>query len=201
MTETAGFDPQHDARFQRGYDPNAATGAVPGIAAGKASGIGTSLGTPSDASRGTGADAGELRSDGVVRGTEDPPDGVAASVPEMSREGANDFVRGASTGNDPFHSARAPRGNPFVIALWALGPLLLAGGGTLIVQAAQIGDYSYVSNEVPFAMLLQQISWALAPAMMSAGLITIVGLFFWHAFAWHSARTGTAPYPESTTGP
>ncbi|TFD46369.1 hypothetical protein E3T55_17330 [Cryobacterium frigoriphilum] len=169
MTNTAGFDPQHDARFQRGFDPSAARAEEPGAALG----LGPSADLPADAPYGSRATA------------------RAAAAPQ-ERPTAGDFVRGTDGLDEaPNDEPLAPRRNPFVIALWVLGPLLLVGGFALIVQAAQNNGYSYNGSEIPWAIVLQQITWSLAPTMMAAGLSTIMGLLFWHAFAWHRARTGS----------
>ena len=146
---TTEFDPQHDARFQRGYDPAVVPAADPAAAL-----------------------------------------GVAATLPaEVPDSDAADFVRGTVGDEDVESMLSAPRRNPFVIALWVLGPLLIIGGFALVVQSASNNNYAYNGGEMPWGMILQQVGWLLAPAMLSTGLATMVGLLFWHAFAWHRART------------
>ncbi|SDM60119.1 hypothetical protein SAMN05216368_101412 [Cryobacterium flavum] len=81
--------------------------------------------------------------------------------------------------------------NPFVVALWVVGPALTIGGLSVQVRTFldSMGGSSYINSpdgEVPFDMLLQQISWSLGPAMTSTGLATVVGLLFYHALRWRS---------------
>jgi hypothetical protein len=196
MTNTTGFDPQHDARFQRGYDPSAAsldgpTGPL---------GLGAGVGTPTDSPSGSraaarAADATAAATSGRESDREaDLRADAATSVGDSPTEGAVDFARG-TIGSDEFRdAAHAPRRNPFVIALWILSPLLLIGGLALVVQAASNSGFSYSDGEVPWALVLQQMVWSLAPAMLSTGLATIAGLLFWHAFAWHRARSAEAAH-------
>ncbi|MFC5929976.1 hypothetical protein D6T64_01790 [Cryobacterium melibiosiphilum] len=186
---TPGFDPQHDARFQRGYDPKSAPAAGP-------LGLGVDVGVPTDAPYGSRAEARAAAR--PPREAADPWAEAGASGAEASTLGAGseDFVRG-TVGDEQFETPRSPRGNPFVIALWVLGPLLLVGGFALIVQSSSNNGYSYSGNEIPWAMVLQQITWTVAPSMMSAGLATIMGLLFWHAFAWHRARSAATPTPTT----
>ena len=209
MTNTAGFDPQHDARFQRGYDPQAAPPDGSANAAGPAGplGLGVGVGTPTDAPYGSRAAARAAATADAAAAAEaaDPrrePDReaelladlraeAAASVGGVAGEPAVDFVRGTIGAADLADLPPAPRRNPFVVALWILAPVLLIGGFALIVQSSSTNGYSYSGGEVPLAMVLQQLAWALAPVMLSIGLATIVGLLFWHAFAWHRGH-GTA---------
>lgn len=144
---TTGFDPQHNARFQRGYDPGAAQADDPAAAL-----------------------------------------GFAATPAEVAVSDTADFVRGTAGDDDVESTPPDPRRNPFVIALWVLGPLLVIGGFALVVQSASNNTYAYNGGEMPWGMILQQVGWSLAPAMLSTGLATMVGLLFWHAFAWHRAR-------------
>lgn len=157
MTTTPAFDPQHDARFQRGYDPG--TAAAPG-------------------------------------GDADPRAVAAASVVDAPGEGPADFVR---DGDGAADLPSTPGRNPFVIALWVLGPLLLIGGLGLVLQSASSNSYGYSGGDIPWSMVLQQLGWALAPSMLSTGLATIMGLLFWHAFSWHRARSAAAVLAASPT--
>ena len=185
MTNTTGFDPEHDARFQRGYDPN----TEPREAASGPLGLGAGVGTPTDAPYGSRAEA---RAAVAPRPRAGLSSRAAASVPEPG-EGAVDFVRG-TIGTEQFDDeSPAPRRNPFVIALWIVGPLLIVGGVALVAQGASNNGYSYSGGEMPWGMILLQVSWALGPTMISTGFATIVGLLFWHAFAWHRARAARTP--------
>jgi hypothetical protein len=43
---------------------------------------------------------------------------------------------------------------------------------------------------MPLDMVIQQLSYTISPMVLFAGLITMTGLLFWHAFAWRARRLG-----------
>jgi hypothetical protein len=68
---------------------------------------------------------------------------------------------------------------------------LIAAAFTLQWQAAtnSFGNYSYTGNgPLPFEMIIQQLSYSIAPSVLIAGFATVSGLMFWHAAAWRSRR-------------
>ncbi|KGJ72241.1 hypothetical protein GY21_16685 [Cryobacterium roopkundense] len=185
------FDPRHDAVFQRGYEagstpgtrptaaadapapareaPAAASASVPGHRAGSAPSGGPSARTEADTLRQNLADLN-------VAEEQAPP--LAELADTHLQEAALVPPRKPS------------RFNPFILALWVLGPALFLGGSWLQVQAA---TRSYNSNfsgtaEMPFDMVIQQFLWSLTPAMVAAGITTMLGLLFWHAWHWRAAR-------------
>ena len=44
------------------------------------------------------------------------------------------------------------------------------------------------TGEMPFEMILQQLTWTLAPAMISTGFLVLVGLLFERAIRWQRER-------------
>ena len=158
------FDPRHDARFQRGYQPGDAAQANP-----RATGAGPG---PAAAPLPTRAPAG-------TAGTADAPGDFDA------------LVFDADTFQDEPEPARR---NPFITLLWVIGVLFIVGALTLQWQSAtySFASYSYSGNgPVPLGMLIQQVTYLVAPSMLTAGLVTVTGLLFWHAFAWRArSRTG-----------
>ena len=81
--------------------------------------------------------------------------------------------------------------NPFIIALWIIGPGLIIGG--IILQVRTItstyfssGFAGSSSSEMPIEMVMQQLIYTVAPAMISTGLVTVAGLLFVHAVRWRS---------------
>jgi len=154
MTD-ARFDPKHDARYQRGYEP----------------------GAPADAAA---------------------SDSSAFLWPAADNQPA-DSVGPTDVGSVPTPDADEPLDqfeprNPFIIALWIVGPALIIGG--LVLQARTIlGTYfssgfaGSSSAEVPIDMVIQQLIYTFAPAMTSTGLATVVGLLFIHALRWRSRST------------
>jgi hypothetical protein len=44
------------------------------------------------------------------------------------------------------------------------------------------------TGEPPVSFVLQQFSYLVAPPLISAGIVILGGLLFWHAAAWRSRR-------------
>jgi hypothetical protein len=42
-------------------------------------------------------------------------------------------------------------------------------------------------------MLIQQLGYSVAPSVLTAGLIIVAGLLFWHAAAWRARRRPAPP--------
>ncbi|TFC05157.1 hypothetical protein E3O42_03895 [Cryobacterium adonitolivorans] len=164
MTEPGGtgadrpaFDPRHDARFQRGYQPG-------------------------DAPR--------------------PPErreliGPPPANPDTAAAGPGDDLDTLAFDGDTFHDElERSSWNPFITLLWAGGVLFVVVAVTLQWQGATYSftNFSYAgSGPVPFGMLVQQLSYTIAPPMQIAGLLTLSGLLFWHAWAWRARRRRSAP--------
>jgi len=148
------FDPRHDARFQRGYQPGDATSAParPGL-----------IGAPPAS-----------------------PDAATADPDEPL-----DFDTLAFDGDVFQDELESSRFNPFIALLWVLAIALPAGGMALQWQAVS-GMYrnnSYSGNgEPPVSFVLQQFSYLVAPPLISAGIVILGGLLFWHAAAWRARR-------------
>ena len=142
-------EPNNDARYQRGYEPDAQAGSAD---------LTAFLSPAADDQPAASADSTEI-----------------GSVPAAAAALLDQFE---------------PR-NPFVVALWIVGPALTIGGLSVQVRTFldSMGGSSYINSpggEVPFDLILQQISWSLGPAMTSTGLATVVGLLFYHALRWRS---------------
>lgn len=154
------FDPRHDARFQRGYQPGDAPAAParPGL-------IGTPPVSPAAAAVGSG----------------DAPDDFDTLA----------FDTLAFDGDVFQDELESSRWNPFIGLLWVLAIVLPAGGMMLQWQAVS-GMYrnnSYSGNgEPPVSFVLQQFSYLVAPPLISAGIVILGGLLFWHAAAWRARR-------------
>jgi hypothetical protein len=142
-------DPKNDARYQRGYVPD--------------------------------ADSAELTASLPPAAYSQP----AASIGETEIGSAPDAD--AEELLDQFE----PR-NPFIIALWVIGPALIVGG--LMLQIRNFLDsfannYGPVGGDVPFEMLMAQMAWFVGPAMTSTGMAAVVGLLFYQAVRWRSRST------------
>ncbi|TFD83720.1 hypothetical protein E3T61_20615 [Cryobacterium lactosi] len=148
------FDPRHDARFQRGYQPGDAPRAPerPGL-----------IGVP-------------------------PASPVAAAV---GTDDSLDLDTLAFDGDDFQDELESSRWNPFIALLWVLAIVLPAGGMVLQWQAVSgmFGNSSFSGNgEPPVSFVLQQFSYLVAPPLISAGIVILGGLLFWHAAAWRARR-------------
>ncbi|TDW30340.1 hypothetical protein [Cryobacterium psychrophilum] len=190
-----GFDPRHDARFQRGYQPGEARRAPgPDTVA--------SAGVPADAPSASVAGSEAVPAAGHHAA---PPRGPAVSQAALiaDLEARLEAIREDTTPGaasdlievlpvDAEVALRRTRHlNPFIIGLWILGPLLMTGGAWLQMQAMS-ATRSYDAFDVAqeqFDMALRQLLWSLTPAMMTAGLTTVLGLLFWHAWHWRSRHT------------
>ncbi|WP_104199253.1 hypothetical protein [Cryobacterium sp. Y29] len=151
------FDPEHDARYQRGYEP--------GDSVDSTSAAMTELFAPTPSNQPEASVDTDGRNPGAI------------PVP----------ADGAADDDEPLDQFE-PR-NPFIIALWFIGPALIIGG--LILQVRTItstyfsSGFSGSSNaEVPIEIVMQQLTYTFAPAMISTGLLTVVGLLFVHALRW-----------------
>lgn len=184
MTDPA-FDPRHDARFQRGYQPGdegrvPVPDAAPSAArAASAPRAGAGVAAEAEAQSELLADIlGQLAALSETGPTGTPAPTVASELVE-----ALPVAPGAGP-------RLARRRNPFIIGLWVLGPLLAVGGAWLQMQAMS-PTRSYLGLDAAgeqFDMAFRQVLWSLTPSMMAAGLTTILGLLFWHAWQWRAGR-------------
>jgi hypothetical protein len=89
----------------------------------------------------------------------------------------------------PEQSSASAR-NPYILALWITGVALVAGGVALTWRATATNlSFGFNGLEpVPIEMIIQQITWTIAPVMVSVGALTIVALLFWHAIRWRPGQ-------------
>ena len=80
--------------------------------------------------------------------------------------------------------------NPFIIALWIIGPALIIGGPILqarsIYESYRGNNGSFNSDDIPFEVVLQQLTYSVVPSMFVVGLATVIGLLFVEAIRWRS---------------
>jgi hypothetical protein len=79
--------------------------------------------------------------------------------------------------------------NPYFVALWIIAPVLVVAGIGLEWRSVALADYGYASSpgDVPLEAIIQQLTWVVAPIMITVGLLTMVALLFWRAVHWRSA--------------
>jgi hypothetical protein len=80
--------------------------------------------------------------------------------------------------------------NPFIITLWLVAVILLAGGVWVSANAASM--MGTTSGTPPLAYILLNF----APWAVLAGMLDALALLFWHAIEWQRKK-GT---PEQRTG-
>jgi hypothetical protein len=69
---------------------------------------------------------------------------------------------------------------------------LIVAGVALEWRSVALADYGYTSapGEVPLEAIIQQITWVVAPIMITVGALTIVALLFWRGVHWqHSVKS------------
>jgi hypothetical protein len=178
-TERPAFDPRHDARFQRGYRPGDGS---------------DDEATPARrvrASRPATAAAPRAQEGVTV-----VPHAAADPAPEPPGADVDDPDE-LSFDADAFLDEPEPsRWNPFIALLWVLGPAFVLPAIAVQYLSATF-SYSSISyngsGPMPFGMLIQQLGYAVAPSLLTAGLVIIAGLLFWHAVAWRARRRPLAP--------
>lgn len=163
-TERPTFDPRHDPRFQRGYRPGDALPDRHSPAA-------------------------------AVPDALPAPAGPTIDQAPVDPDGLHDFDSLVFEADDVADEPEPSGWNPFIAVLWLISVVLVAGSLALQLQAvsSMFSNTGYSgSGEVPLDLQLQQLSYVASPSMLAAGLITLTGLLFWHAFAWRARRQGAA---------
>jgi|SRR5690554_1585343 len=161
------IDPRYDPRFQRGFSGSAAAAPAPAPASAPV----RAPTAPPPAAR-----------------TVVPAAGPAPSVPEPlpSSAGASGITVEV-LGGEPPSAPGERRFNPFILLLWLAAPALIAAGSWVGYFAMQAQYSGMVGMQE--AALYQFLVWTVAPPAVTAGLLTIVGLLFWHAASFRRART------------
>ena len=90
------------------------------------------------------------------------------------------FQRGYEPVVEP---AETRRRNPWMIVLWILAALLLAGGAYGLWQSEVTLNTPNVDNTVTF-YVFPRILQAVAPWLFGVGLATLAGVVFVHAVQW-----------------
>ena len=176
-TDRPAFDPRHDARFQRGYRPGDDDGAAP---------VRRSRGAAPPAA--VAPPTAVAPAPFVPRAEADPVPGGIDPQPTDDLDDFDTLVFDA----DGFEDELEPsRWNPFIALLWLVVVVFVGGAVALQVQAATL-SYSNIfydgNGPVPIEMLIQQLSYSIASPVLIAGLVTLAGLLFWHAWTWRARR-------------
>lgn len=75
-----------------------------------------------------------------------------------------------------------PSVNPFIVFLWILAAILLAGGSWAFIEAgATLGSGS---NPMPLYFVLMNF----APSAIQGGTLAALALLFWHAAQWQRRK-------------
>lgn len=168
------FDPRHDAIYQRGYQQGRASSAAP---------LSDTVG---------GAGAQPLAPHEPVSAEPHAGEGPANS-------GVSDAGRIDQPGMPDAAEAVESQRNPYFLALWIIASVLIVAGVALEWRSVALADYGYTSapGEVPLEAIIQQITWVVAPIMITVGALTIVALLFWRGVHWRPS--GESARREPTT--
>lgn len=177
------FDPRHDPIYQRGYHE------------------------------------GDNRTEAPRTDPERPDRHPQAQPTAVSRAEMPEIVRPDSEGrraSDAREPALSPVAdaspatesarNPYFLALWIIAVTLIVAGIALEWRTVAMADYGYATapGAVPLEAIIQQLTWVIAPIMITVGFLTIVALLFWRAVHWRpsdSSPDGSGPRkPGTPTG-
>ncbi len=129
------------------------------------------------------------------------PEPAPTRTPDGAQPGAHAFGA-AEPGDvrvvgDPAAVGETPR-NPYFLALWITAVVLIVAGVALEWRSVALADYGYSSpGQVSIEAIIQQLTWVIAPILITVGLSTIIALLFWQAIHWTSPRPGQTR-PEAT---
>lgn len=161
------IDPRYPAAFQRGY-------------------------------QGGDAHISRRATEPVAPGSVAPgPDAPGSVAPDPAAERASTPEPAAAevTGRDDIDE-REPRANPFIVLLWVLSLALSVGGIRLIIWAQNPAGYGYSGVDFPFEVIVMQTVYVAGGPVVTAGLLGIIGLLFWHAAAWRRRAIAAQRHPE-----
>jgi hypothetical protein len=138
-----------------------------------------------------GVDAVRLRPYAPAAAPERSDDGLpvgsaVAAAPDAGPRGGDAGVGGATSERHPaarpvvVASGVRAGGNPWLLALWIVGALLTAAGG----WAIWTGENRFVSAAPTTDFVTPMVLVAIAPALLTAGLLGIVAAIVLHAIAW-----------------
>jgi len=161
MADSEGFDPRYDPAFQRGYSGTPATGARP-------------------ARRRAETETTQHAADYIELF---PPQPREAERPAAAVESAEDPGTEAEAVPAPVVSSPlAIRGNPFVIALWIIAAVLVAGGLGAYWYGQSI--FTSITEVEPATYVLSGFLTDIAPWLVACGVLTAVAVVVLHAAAW-----------------
>jgi len=161
------FDPRHDPIYQRGYQEGAGKSEPP-----RPDVVGRIAQPPIPIEPAQSASSG-ARVAPEAAGRPNPESG------ETIQPAIAEVVAAAET-----------QRNPYFLGLWIGAAALIAAGLALEWRSVAMADYGYTSapGEVPLEAIIQQLTWVVAPIMITVGAVTIVALLFWRAIHWRPSR-------------
>jgi hypothetical protein len=168
------FDPRHDPIYQRGYQQGAGASepARPDV-------VGRVAQPPVAAEPAPSASPGSrVAPDVAGRPASESGEAVQPAIPDVVPAAEN-------------------QRNPYFLGLWIGASALIVAGFALEWRSVAMADYGYTSapGEVPLEAIIQQLTWVVAPIMITVGALTIVALLFWRGVHWRpsqgSAREGS----------
>jgi hypothetical protein len=185
--DRAGFDPRYSPEFQRGFDPAAHEGPASVESHERIEPVPEPI-APVPVP--------------IVRRVPPAPTDARTAPEQSATAWADDMFQPAEApasghpGEEPAFSAlpASPWRNPYLITLTVAGVVLIASGiGAFRWAVRQVfGGAAYASEasqaDMEEAMLAAQLAWGLSPLLALAGVLTLLGVFFFVAWRWRPRR-------------
>lgn len=171
MAEQPTIDPRYDPAFQRGFDGPVATGSRSEVAARRSAPYVTSALQRPDTDRPSAAKPDVAAQIGL------PPASALASDDEA--QGQTDVVV-VQAAEQPL---RPPWTNPFAIAVFVLGVIVLGVGAWILQEGARMAQ-STEGFETQADYWYMQISLVAAPITLGLGIAILAGVLFLCAAYW-----------------
>jgi hypothetical protein len=194
--DRAGFDPRYSPEFQRGFDPA----------------VHEEIAAPTEQHEHVQPRPITPVPEPIMRRIPPAPVDAAEGSEQSATAGADDMFRPAESPDQERSDEEAapvvpasPWRNPYLVALSVAGLVLIAGGiGGFRWSLKQVFSgavYGSGASEggMPEAMIAAQLAWGLSPLLALAGVLTLLGVFFFVAWRWSPQRrfvdddSGAAP--------
>jgi hypothetical protein len=183
--DRAGFDPRYSPEFQRGFDPA----------------VHEEIAAPTERPEHVQPVPITPVPEPVVRRIPPAPVDAAGSSEQSATAWAEDTFRPAESPDQERSGEEAapvvpasPWRNPYLIALTVAGLVLVASGigafrwAVKQVFSGEVYRAGGSEEDIQEAMLAAQLAWGLSPLLTLAGVLALLGVFFFAAWRWSPRR-------------
>lgn len=134
---------------------------------------------------------------GAVQPPVKQPIGLPPAVEERATPSGATATESATLEAETSASPAEPEErNPFITAVWVASIALTLSGLVVVYWANSSLNYGWSGNDIPFEVVIRQFAYMAAPPAITAGLLGILGLLFWHAAAWRRRAMAAHRHPE-----